>query len=327
MSPRLIKFIVNNIRGIETLALPINFLIGIYMKFFVRVPPIYLSRSYNWFSNCNWIPVMFHYYQPTIKMDMLPENYEQIENSLIGVDLDVKNQVDLLSKFHYNEELEEIPLDRTRDFQPYYNNVNFQCGDAEILYNMIRHYKPSKLIEIGSGDSTKFARAAIEQNKRDNCSNTEHICIEPFEQPWLENLGVSIIRERVEGLDPSIFKKLAENDILFIDSSHVVRTQGDVVYEYLTVIPSLRKGVIIHSHDIFLPREYPLQWINGWKRFWNEQYLLQALLAHSSRYKPLLALNFLARHHRNELESCCPIFRRKKGDIKLPCSFWFQVSE
>jgi hypothetical protein len=327
MLPRLIKFIVKNIRIIETLALPINYLIGIYMKFFTRVPPIYLSRSYQWFTKCNWLPVMFHYYQPLIKMDMLPSNYEQIENSLIGIDLDVQYQLELLLKFHYNEELETIPLDKTREYEPYYNNVNFQCGDAEVLYNMIRYYKPRKIIEIGSGDSTKFARAALEQNKLDSSIIAEHICVEPFEQPWLEESGITTIRERVEHLDLSIFKDLTENDILFIDSSHVIRTQGDVVYEYLTIIPYLRKGVIVHCHDIFLPKEYPLIWIDGWKRFWNEQYLLQALLAHSFRYKPILALNFLSHHHRSELEKCCPIFQRKKGKIKEPCSFWFRVVE
>ncbi len=140
-------------------------------------------------------------------------------------------------------------------------------------------------------------------------------------------LGITIIREKVERLDLSLFKELSQNDILFIDSSHVIRTQGDVVFEYLNIIPSLAKGVIVHCHDIFLPREYPLFWIDGWKRFWNEQYLLQALLAYSTRYKPLLSLNFLAHNYRSDLEKCCPIFQRKKEKAKEPFSFWFQIME
>jgi hypothetical protein len=270
---------------------------------------------------------MFHYYQPIIKLDMLPENYINIENELIGVDLDITSQLNLLGQFDYNEELKRIPLKKTEEYRPYYDNITFQSGDAEILYNMIRYYKPKKIIEIGSGESTKFARLAIEQNRRDTQNETEHICIEPFEQPWLEKLGITIIRQRVERLDLSLFRELSQNDILFIDSSHVIRTQGDVVFEYLNIIPSLAKGVIIHCHEIFFPREYPLIWIDGWKRFWNEQYLLQALLAHSSRYKPLLSLNFLAHHYRSDLEKCCPIFQGKKEKAREPFSFWFQVIE
>ena len=327
MWPTLIKFILKNIKALEILSLPITFFIGLYMKFFTRVPPIYLRRSYKWFTRCNWLPVMFHYYQPIIKLDMLPENYTNIKNHLIGVDLDITSQLNLLDQFHYNEELERIPLNKTERYGPYYDNIPFQAGDSEILYNMIRYYKPKKIIEIGSGESTKFIQSAIAQNKQETQNETEHICIEPFEQPWLEELGITIIRQRVEQLDLSLFRELSQNDILFIDSSHVIRTQGDVVFEYLNIVPSLAKGVVVHCHDIFLPREYPLIWIDGWKRFWNEQYLLQAILTYSTRYKPLLSLNFLAHNYRSALEKCCPIFRRKKEKARDPFSFWFQIME
>jgi hypothetical protein len=135
MSPKLVNFIRSYIITIlETLALPATFFIGIYMKFFTRVPPIYLIRSYKWFTNCNWLPVTFHYYQPIIKLDMLPQNYNNsIENPLIGIDLNIGNQLDLLNKFHYNEELERIPLNKTEEYGPYYDNLNFQSGDAGIL--------------------------------------------------------------------------------------------------------------------------------------------------------------------------------------------------
>src|ERR687886_3009546 len=96
-----VKFILKNIKALEILALPATFFLGLYMKFFTRVPPIYLTRSYKWFTRCNWLPVQFHYYQPIIKLDMLPENYINIENELIGVDLDIKSQLNLLGQFHY----------------------------------------------------------------------------------------------------------------------------------------------------------------------------------------------------------------------------------
>jgi hypothetical protein len=319
MSPKLVNFIRSySIIILETLALPATFLIGIYMKYFTRVPPIYLIRSYKWFTKCDWLPIKFHYYQPIIKLDMLSQNYNNsIENPLIGIDLNIGNQLELLKKFHYNEELERIPHDKTNESEPYYNSLNFPSyTDAEILYNMIRQFKPTKIVEIGAGESTKFIQLAIKQNKQEAGNNkTEHICIEPFEQLSLEKSSSSsttIIRERVENLGLSIFSSLSENDILFIDSSHVIRTGGDVVFEYLNIIPSLQKGVIVHCHDIFLPYEYPIKWIDERKVFWNEQYLLQALLSHSSRYKILLALNFLTHHYKLNIEECCPMTKLKK---------------
>ena len=353
MSPKLLNFIRSYIINshiiiiLEVLALPATFFIGIYMKFFIQVPAIYLIRSYKWFTKCNWLPVMFHYYQPIIKLDMLPPNYNHNENPLIGINLNIGNQLDLLNKFHYNEELERIPYDKTNESEPYYNSLNFPSySDAEILYNMIRYFKPTKIVEIGYGQSTKFIQLAIEENRQETGNKTEHICIEAFEQQLpLEKSSLTIIRERVEHLDLSIFSRLSENDILFIDSSHVIRTGGDVVFEYLNIIPSLKKGVIVHSHDIFLPYEYPLKWIDERKFFWNEQYILQALLSHSSRYKILLSLNFLTRHYKLNVEKCCPMTKRK-GRVKEPdtgskfldkfirearqadaSSFWFQVVE
>ena len=257
---------------------------------------------------------------------MLPANYEDTENALFGIDLDVKNQLHLLAKFVYNKELEAIPLEKRQELEPYYRNKNFRSGDAEILYSMIRHYKPKKIIEVGSGYSTLFMLSAIKQNKKESASETELICIEPYEQAWLEKLGISVIRKHIETLDLTFFEQLTANDILFIDSSHVIRTQGDVVFEYLKVIPSLRKGVIVHCHDIFMPMEYPINYILDYKYFWNEQYLLQALLSHSKRYRTLLSLKFLSTHYRPDLEICCPILARE-NEREGPASFWFQVVE
>jgi predicted O-methyltransferase YrrM len=296
------------------------------LREFTEVFPPHLKSSYDWFIKCNWLPVPFHYFQPIIKADMLPPNYEETENNLIGIDLDIENQLLLLSNFNYNEELEAIPVDKRHELEPYYRNKNFRSGDAEILYSMIRYYKPKKIIEVGSGFSTMFMLSAIDKNKRESNTESKLICIEPYEREWLEKLGISVLRKNVESLDLTFFKQLAENDILFIDSSHTIRTQGDVVFEYLNIIPSLQKGVIVHCHDIFLPLEYPINYLLDYKYFWNEQYLLQALLAHTKRYRILLSLKFLSTHYPFDLQKCCPIFR-KEGEKEGPASFWFQVAE
>ena len=92
----------------------------------------------------------------------------------------------------------------------------------------------------------------------------------------LEKIGVTVIRQKVEGLGKAVFAELEKGDILFIDSSHIIRPQGDVLFEYLESLPSLNRGVIVHIHDIFSPKDYLKEWVTNEVRFWNEQYLLEA---------------------------------------------------
>lgn len=314
--------VIIKIKLLETILLLSTFLVANYVKGIKKTHPRFLPKTYDMFSNCGWLPISFHYYQPIIKRDMLPQNYEKLESRLLGMDIKFTSQLELLKKFKYNDELVKIRLDSKNILEARYHNDFFGPPDAEILYNMIRYFKPNRVIEIGSGESTKFARLALEQNKLETKKKYEHICIEPFEVPWLKQIGVKILRNKVERCDISIFEQLSENDILFIDSSHVIRTQGDVLFEYLDIIPSLKKGVLVHCHDIFLPYEYPLKWIEKNKIFWNEQYILQALLSDSKKYEVILALNFLSKKAKHELQNCCPIFAEEEGN---PGSFWFKV--
>lgn len=131
-----------------------------------------------------------------------------------------------------------------------------------------------------------------------------------------------MIRRRVETLEPDLFNDLAANDILFIDTSHVIRHGGDVKHIYLNVIPALKPGVLVHAHDIFLPCDYLPEWLRDEKLFWTEQYLLQAFLAFNSDFEVMLAASYLSRHHRKEFEAACPLFAREHG--RRPGSFWFR---
>jgi len=180
-------------------------------------------------------------------------------------------------------------------------------GDAEFLYQLIRAVKPCRLFEVGSGHSTLIARDAIKANAQENAAyRCEHVCIEPFEAPWLERVGVTVVRKKVEDVDRSFFLQLEENDLLFIDSSHVIRPQGDVVTECLEILPTLRRGVIVHVHDIFSPRDYLKEWVAERKWLWNEQYLLEALLTENPHWKIVAALNLLKHNHFDELRRVCP---------------------
>ena len=162
---------------------------------------------------------------------------------------------------------------------------------------------------------------ALTQNQVDDPSyKCEHICIEPYEMPWLEESGVSVVRRKVEDVELSFFSKLEENDILFIDSSHIIRPEGDVLFEYLELLPSLKKGVIVHIHDIFSPKNYLKQWLQDEVRFWNEQYLLEAFLTHNNTWKIVGALNYLHHNHYEKLKTVAPYLMPERE----PGSFYIQ---
>lgn len=189
---------------------------------------------------------------------------------------------------------------------------------------MVRHFKPKRIIEVGSGHSTLMTENAIHQNRKDDSNyNCEHICIEPFENDWLEQLDIKVVREMVETTDLSIYKSLNAGDILFIDSTHMIRPQGDVLFEYLEILPTLNPGVVVHIHDIFTPKDYLDEWIDE-PRFWNEQYLLEAFLSNNQDFKMIGAANFLMHNYYNEFAETCPVLKEQKqqGIEREPGSFW-----
>ncbi|PWB67813.1 MAG: hypothetical protein C3F14_01125 [Deltaproteobacteria bacterium] len=251
-------------------------------------------------------PIRDHYYEPLFNEHRLKRPLSA-DRMLPGIDWNVDEQLDTLRRFRYNDELQDIPLSKPDDLTFYFGNIAFESGDAEYLYNLIRLKKPRRIFEIGSGHSTLMAIKAIRKNESEARDyKCKHVCIEPFEMPWLEKTEATVIRKNIEDVGGDIFLELAENDILFIDSSHMIRPQGDVLFEYLELLPSLRKGVIVHLHDVFSPRDYPEPWVKEEVRFWNEQYLMEAFLTSNREWKILGALNYLHHHHYEQLREKCP---------------------
>jgi hypothetical protein len=276
---------------------------------------------------CTWIfdclrvyPIRHHYYSPLVYASDLRASLAH-ERVINGLDLNPGEQLDLLANFDFRDELMAIPSSGSSALAFGYENGLFGVGDAEYYYSLIRYFKPKNILEIGSGQSTLLARLAIEANRRENpLYNCEQICVEPFEQPWLEEIGVTVHRTKIEELDVTIVDRLLTNDILFIDSSHVLRPQGDVIHEYLNLIGRLRLGVLIHVHDVFTPRDYPDQWVVHDRKLWNEQYFLEAFLCFNKSFKIIGALNWLWHNHPNNLARACPLLSAKGGE---PGSFWF----
>ena len=265
-------------------------------------------------------PIRNHYYEPLFDPTELRTPLSD-ERSLPGIDLNIGGQLSLLAAFRYEGELSGLVGEKTDDLTFHFDNEAFRSGDAEYLYNLIRLKKPRRIYEIGSGNSTLMAIKATAKNVADvpgYCC--EHVCVEPYEMPWLERTGVSVVRQRVQDLPLAFFAALEKGDLLFIDSTHMIRPQGDVLYEYLQLLPTLAAGVIVHVHDIFTPRDYLASWVIGEVKFWNEQYLLEALLSGTKSWKVIGALNYLKHNHYSELKATCPFLTMDRE----PGSFYIE---
>ena len=304
---------------ITEIGAPFTVLAALWMKLIKKAGLGKLSDKA--FMAVGILPVEDQYYQPLINPKKHLKKSLHEDRDLPGIDLNTAEQLTLLGQFDYNEELIKIPLTSKSDTEFFYNNGAYGSGDAEYLYNMIRHFKPCRIIEIGSGLSTLMTQNAIKQNQMDNPGyQCKHICIEPYEMPWLQKLDIELRRKLVEEVPIEEFQQLQENDILFIDSSHIIRPQGDVLFEYLQLLPRINKGVIVHIHDIFTPKDYPEDWVIKEHRLWNEQYLLEAFLTGSDSYRIIGAVNYLSNHYRDEFSAKCPIYAQQPG--REPAAFW-----
>ena len=265
-------------------------------------------------------PIRDHYYEPLFHPRHILRSLSR-ERILPGIDWNVEGQLELLDRFDTSDELKDVPVHKSNKLAFYMDNGMFESGDAEFWYHLIRLKKPQQIYEIGSGNSTLMVIKALQKNKNETPGyKCKHICIEPYEMPWLEETGVSVIRNKIEEVDKKIFQELGEGDILFIDSSHIIRPQGDILFEYLELLPSLNRGVIVHVHDIFSPRDYPKKIVLEDVLFWNEQYLLEAFLTSNSKWKIIGALNYLRHNHYEKLKKKC-IFLTP---AKEPGSFYIQ---
>jgi predicted O-methyltransferase YrrM len=175
-----------------------------------------------------------------------------------------------------------------------FSNDYFTSPDAEIAYALIRLLHPKRIIEVGSGNSTRLFREAI----TDGSLDTKLVSIDPSPRREVESVADQAIRRRLEDVPSSELQDVLQpNDILFIDSSHEIRSGNDVVSLFLNVVPKLHSGVVIHVHDIFLPFEYPRDWViqNTLNVNWTEQYLVQGMLQGSDQFEVMWPGHFFQR--------------------------------
>lgn len=184
----------------------------------------------------------------------------------------------------------------------YNDNPAFSWLDSRALFVLLREWRPRRLIEVGGGFSTLLV---ADVNTRFLSGALEVSCIEPHPPPFLERQIPGLTRllvERVERIELEFFARLGKGDVLFIDSSHVAKTGSDVNFLLFEVLPRLKPGVRIHIHDVFLPHDYPEQWVLQENRSWNEQYVVRALLMYSSVFRVVFSCTY-AFHRYPELVS------------------------
>ena len=306
--------------AVDVLCFPIAILCGLPFSLIRQAGLHRLTLTRRVLHALGVLPIRHHYYEPLVYAEDLGNPLDAVR-PLRGLDLNIEAQLTLLSRFQYAEELMRLPSQSAGNGQFYYSNGMFEVGDAEILYCMVRYFKPTRILEVGGGFSTLITRLAIVANQaEDSRYKCDHLCVEPFENDWLERTGATVVRERIERCPTELWTGLAKNDILVIDSSHTIRPQGDVLFEYLEVLPQLATGVLVHIHDIFTPRDYPADWVLNRQRLWNEQYLLEAFLSFNRDYQILLALNHLWHDHKMALSDRCPMLARSPE--AEPGSFW-----
>ena len=245
-----------------------------------------------------------HFYQPIPNVSELPAALWQTESEMPGVEMNDALQLQLLEEAfpRFRAEYDQfprVPTDRPHEF--YFDNPMFSGTDALALYCMVRHFQPERIIEVGSGFSSLVSAQALAKNGRG-----ELTCIEPYPSELLSNgfPGLSrLIPKKVQDVGLELFQELGKDDILFIDSSHVVQIGGDVTFLFLEVLPRLAPGVVVHVHDIFLPLHGRQDWITEQYRFWTEQDLLQAFLAFNSEFEVLFCNNYLFRRHYEKMRA------------------------
>ncbi len=277
-------------------------------------------------EQAGWHLTANHFYSPIPDTRELPEGLFDRASELPGIDMRDDEQVALLRGLHadFGAEFNALPREPAGPLEYFVNNLAFESVDGELLYGLVRRSRPRRIVEIGSGWSTLCSLAALRRNVEEGAAGRIE-AIEPYPYDFVREVGADPLVElrvtQLQDVSLDTFRTLEPGDILFIDSSHVLRTGSDVQYEFLEVLPRLPAGVLVHVHDIFLPYEYPRRWLVDEHRFWNEQYLLQAFLIGNTGFEVVWGGSWMHYRHPDLLEAMIPSYDRT---TRHPGSFWMR---
>jgi predicted O-methyltransferase YrrM len=255
-----------------------------------------------------------HFYSPIPSREEIKSRADTIfsNTELLDINLNVDKQFQLLETFKSMRS--DFPYDflnaKENEVLRYRftNRPQYRYSDVVFLYHVIRQLEPEKIVEVGSGSSSAVM---LDINDLFFSSSIKLTFIEPDPERLYRYLKgqdhnhTSIVTEKVQDVPMDVFESLKENDILFIDSSHVSKVGSDVNHIFFNILPRINRGVWIHFHDIFYPFELPMHWVlRG--RFWNESYLLRAFLMNNNAYEIMLFNTLLHKEFRSWFEKEMP---------------------
>ena len=272
---------------------------------------IIVSRSFHFFEkylNLHITPV--HYYSPIPNVSELgPKIFEKIYDDR-GLDWNVSGQMDYLHSIFAKYSSEFTPS----------VNPGLTLVDSYILYAMIREKKPKMMIEVGGGESTKISLQAFEKNEQEGLKY-KFYAIEPYPKEFIRTISkenFKLIEKKLQDVDIDF---LATADLFFIDSSHVEKIGSDVNYGILEIVPKLKKGAIIHWHDIIMPTNYWKDWTYKGTMFWNESYMLHSFMLFNNTFKIIWGSRYMQLNHSEAIKKQFPYFQPQKHRLTY---FWVQ---
>jgi len=258
-----------------------------------------------------------HFYSPIPRLDDVLADADRLfvrPDAIPGIDTndDVQRRhiveiADLLSG-------EDLPVMPTPEWRYYAHNFAFGIGDAMILHGMLRRCRPTRIVEIGSGYSSALMLDTIERH----LPSTQVTFVEPYSDLLRSLLRegdeqrCTIIEARAQDVDAALVRDLGPGDLLFIDSTHVVRTGSDVCRIVLDLLPQVRPGVIVHIHDMFWPFELPRGWVEEGRQ-WAECYLVRAMLMDNPTWEILLYNDYVGVRETELLQQVLPRFLGNPG--------------
>lgn len=273
-------------------------------------PKLFSQRTFETLQRFGAHLTRRHYHSPIPDTAELAKRAElwQRESELPGIDMRPQEQLQWLREVAQRFLPEcDFPSQPTADPHRYYiRNESFGLVSATVLHAMVRHLQPRLVLEVGGGMSTLVTTAALRRNAAEGHGG-KVVAVDPDPDAFLRtHPDIELVQRRTEDLDPDLFLRLGNNDILFIDSTHVVRTGGDVNFLFLEVLPRLNAGTYVQVHDIFFPFEYPREWVVEERRFWSEQYLLQAFLVFNTAFQPAWCESYMKARYPEEMERLLP---------------------
>lgn len=260
-----------------------------------------------------------HYYSPIVDPAEADEHLTRLERRPMATSLsDVKINTEAMVET-WNAMLPFLttlpfPEKKSDEFRYAFDNPSYSWGDASILHAMIRRHLPHRIVEIGCGWSSACILDTVERH----CNSTRLTFVDP--NPGLlhtfigrTELDHEILELPIQRVPGAVFETLGAGDILFINSTHVLRTGNDVCLELFEILPQLTPGTLVHFHDMFWPFEYPRRWVMEGKMSWNELYGVRAFLSSNDKWEIVFFNDYFAKMEKSLVQATFPNFLKNAG--------------